>query len=143
MNHVLFLQNYNPKTVNGLLITLNALQQLWKVLKEEAGFKFLSLRRLNQDCLENLFGIIRQLNALNLNPTCGQFESALKTATINNLAAYKPRGANCELDDDQLLTDLKTLLQNKDNSTAIPQVRTLHMMYQFHLLLLASLLGLD
>jgi hypothetical protein len=96
---------------------MSACQQLWAYLKD-IGFQFISMRVLNQDSLENFFGCVRQLGACNVNPTCPQFTSTLKTTTITNLSSYRPRGSNCEVDDDFLLSDLRSLLESADVSVA-------------------------
>lgn len=44
--------------LKGFLITISSLQDIWSYVKQ-LGFKFLNLRQLNQDSLENLFGFIR------------------------------------------------------------------------------------
>jgi hypothetical protein len=77
---------------------------------------------LNQDTLENFFGCVRQHGVCNVNPTCPQFTSSVKTSTITNLSSYRPRGSNCEVDDDFLLSDLKSLLESADKYVAARQV---------------------
>lgn len=92
--------------------------KLWEYLKTEKGFRYLNLRQLDQDAIENLFGTIRQHGVCNVNPTTIQFAAALKTVTITNLSSYRSRGTNCESDNDRLLSDLRALLQEKDSSVA-------------------------
>ena len=43
------------KCINGWLITINAICQIWNHLKQNHGFKFLLIRRLNTDPIENFF----------------------------------------------------------------------------------------
>lgn len=62
-----------------------------------------NLRPINQDALENLFGLIRQSSPTNRNPTCTHFISALKTIHISGINAPHSRGANCENDMNKLL----------------------------------------
>lgn len=48
------------KSIKCWIITINSVMQLFEYLQELSAFiKFLLTRRLNQDCLENFFGIIR------------------------------------------------------------------------------------
>jgi len=49
----------NVKCFKCWQITIKSVMQLWKVLKSY-NFPYLRTRRLNQDCLENFFGSIRQ-----------------------------------------------------------------------------------
>ena len=45
--------------VTGWQTSINALLGLWQYLKSRQNFQFILTRRLNQDCAENLFSIIR------------------------------------------------------------------------------------
>lgn len=58
----------NPKCINGWLENLQSLKLLWKELHYNYGFKFLITRRLTQDCIENLFSIIRSKGGNNVTP---------------------------------------------------------------------------
>lgn len=64
------------KFINGWKITINALLQLWDEI-QTPGYT-LCTYRLNQDCLENLFGNFRNQNGNNVNPTPIQFYWAFK-----------------------------------------------------------------
>ncbi|KAJ8958785.1 hypothetical protein NQ317_005394 [Molorchus minor] len=101
----------NYKFVQGWMNSIRAIMLLWRNLKAKE-LKFLSLRNLNQDPLENLFGQIRQHGICNTNPTCYQFVAALKTVVINNFGAPISRGNNCEEDYCKSLGDFSTFLQN-------------------------------
>lgn len=68
-------------------------------------FKYLNLRQLNQDALENLFGIIRQHSPTNRNPTCSSFMGAIKTAIVSGMTAPHSRHSNCRKDNNKLLTN--------------------------------------
>jgi len=74
---------------------------------KEAGFKYVETRKLNQDPLENTFGVIRLHCGLNNNPTVGQFVDALKTSIINGLAFRDLRNTNFEDDETELLDKLQ------------------------------------
>jgi hypothetical protein len=57
---------------------------VWRTLKN-AGFNYLETRSLNQDPLENTFGVIRFHCGSNNNPTVGEFVDALKTISSTAL----------------------------------------------------------
>ncbi|KAF2899538.1 hypothetical protein ILUMI_06641 [Ignelater luminosus] len=78
----------------GWQITLRSTIYIWNNLKNQ-GMKYLSLKSFNQDQLENLFGVIRQHEICNTNPSCHQFVAALKTAVVNSMATSVSSG-NCE-----------------------------------------------
>jgi hypothetical protein len=73
---------------DGWLNNIEGIKLIWHICNK-IGFKFLRTRMLNQDPLENLFSIIRQYGAANVNPTCFQFISALKTSILHNLLGIK------------------------------------------------------
>jgi len=55
----------------GWLVTISAVQHVWRKVIEEHKFKFLETRNLNQDALENSFGAIRLHCSSNTNPSLG------------------------------------------------------------------------
>ena len=78
---------------NGWIIDIGAVQHVWRTLKN-AGFDYLETQSLNQDPLENTFGITRLHCGSNNNPTVGQFVDALKTSIINGLPYTGLHNAN-------------------------------------------------
>ena len=68
-----------PPSQTGWLITIDAVQHVWRKMSEEQKFKFLETRNLNQDALENTFGAIHLHCGSNNNPSVGQFVDALKS----------------------------------------------------------------
>jgi hypothetical protein len=70
---------------NGWLTDVCAVQHVWRMFKG-ACFDYLETRCLNQDSLENTFGVIRLRRGSNCNPTVEQFVDALKTSIISGLA---------------------------------------------------------
>lgn len=75
--------------------------------------KCLKTRNINQDPLENFFGMIRSHNRRNLNPTCSNFESSFKTLLINNLTGKHSIGNNCEEDTNKkILFSLQYFVEN-------------------------------
>lgn len=73
---------------------IRAIRKLWGMLNEK-GVPYITMRHLNQDPLENFFGVVRQLCASNTNPTVEQFVSAFKTCLVTNLtSSFVIRGTN-------------------------------------------------
>ena len=64
-------------------MTIQALLMLWDILHKEHGVSFLLTRRLNQDCIENLFSVIRSKGAARDNPDASQFRAALRQVCPN------------------------------------------------------------
>lgn len=95
-----------PPSVKNWILTLKGLRYLWLKLSKD-GFKFLSVRNLNQDSLENFFGGLRSHGARNVNPTCHSFTNSFKSLLINNFLSPHSPGANCEVDEGEALECLK------------------------------------
>lgn len=86
------------------------------------GFTVVSVRRFNQDALENLFGCIRSYCGCNTRPTVRDFKSAYCTAIVNNLSYKQSINANCEDDKSEpFLRNLNALfeLANFKNDTVL------------------------
>jgi len=111
--------NKPPLSQNGWLVNIGAVRHVWRRWKQ-AGFKYLETRNLNQDPLENTFGVIRLQCGSNNNPTVGQFVDALKTSIINDLAFRDLRNTNCEDDEAELLDNLHSFLEESDASLPHP-----------------------
>ncbi|XP_024941956.1 uncharacterized protein LOC112494523 [Cephus cinctus] len=106
-----------PKAVPSLrnwIVTLNGFQRLWQTL-QQLGFNKFSPLHVNQDAIENFFGMIRRRN---VNPTCMQLESSFKTLLINNLTSAKTIKGNCMNDNTEILFSLRNfaLLAQKHGS---------------------------
>lgn len=92
--------------------TLRGFQKIWKIIKNK-GIRFLKTRNINQDSLENFFGLIRSHGRRNINPSCSQFCGSYKTLLINNFTARRSVGSNCEnINDGDLLFTLKQFVKN-------------------------------
>ncbi|KAG0417903.1 hypothetical protein HPB47_005268, partial [Ixodes persulcatus] len=97
-----------PHTVKGWQITISAVLLLWEDLHLNFGFSQLFTRRLNQDVLENLFGMCQQQHGCNETPNAFQFVRGLKHILVGKL--FKISGqSNCEADRSVILTKLKKL----------------------------------
>lgn len=99
-------KNVSVKFIKCWQISINSLLQLWQTLKSR-GFKFLFTRRLNQDCLENYFGFIRQQHGNCVNPTPIQFTRAFKKSFVMNF--IHTDDMNCIEDFDSVITELSDL----------------------------------
>lgn len=90
------------RCLKGLQMTLNGVLALWKHLSEDYALLFLMTRRLNQDPLENFFGLIRQQGANSDNPTPLQFTRAFRKLFVDTFLTPLPSG-NCAEDFDKFL----------------------------------------
>ena len=102
-------RNNGPTFHRSLLITMKAMDVLWQDLEGE-GYQSLPTRRLNQDPLENLFSTIRYSVTYEnhrLHPTAAEIIPALTSTLIGMVARTK---GNCQLDADEILTDLQSLI---------------------------------
>jgi hypothetical protein len=109
-----------PPSQTGWLITIGAVQHIWRKVSEEHKFRFVETRNLNQDALENAFGAICLHCGSNSNPSAGRFVDALKTVIINGLAYRSLHGTNCEDDGASLLDKLHSFLKPSNDSSTSP-----------------------
>lgn len=86
--------------------TIKVILLLWENISQNFDFKFLLMRRLQQDLLENVFGHIRQKQGCgcNINPNVSQFISGLKHIGICKLFILSDKG-NVEDDRADLLQE--------------------------------------
>ena len=68
---------------------------LWEVLGAQHGFKFLLTNRLDEDCIENLFSLMRVTGAQRGNPDAVQFRADFQQVMVDNVMAPS-KSANCE-----------------------------------------------
>lgn len=98
--------------VEGWKLSISALMALWNECHCNWNISFLLTNRINQDCLENLFAIIRQSGICRDNPTPDQFSSALSHAMVNVLL-HPPPNFNCAYDGDAVVMSLKNFAAEK------------------------------
>lgn len=105
----------------GWQISIAALLSLWEELKL-AGFQYLLTNRLNQDCCENLFSIIRGRGGFRDNPNPQQFRADFRHIVVDKLFV-KSNTSNCELDSDRVLLDISsmTIYQKKEKCIQSPE----------------------
>ena len=106
-------------SVTGFQLTVAGLLAVWDRFGGHP-LEFLLTRRLNQDALENLFGVIRMSSGQNDLPDAVQFRMALRKAATNSLL-LAPDSANCEADGDSVLSTL-TSMARRTNDTC-PKMR--------------------
>ena len=93
--------------VKGLRQTIAGTINIWRTLGG-SGLECLCTRRLNQDGLENMFGVIRAFNGGNDVPDASQFRTAYRKAVLTRVLT-PPASANCEADGDHFLEVLSSV----------------------------------
>lgn len=76
----------------GLRVTLHSTKSLLQYLAT-LGYRYIMTARLSQDCIEKLFGIIRQSSGPNDNPTPAQFPILVNCLSFYNLAKSPTGGS--------------------------------------------------
>ena len=101
----------NAKTlpcITGWMISINSLLLLWQDLSSNHNYSSLMTNRLNQDCVENLFSIIRGKGGKRDNPDVREFRASYRQVVFDQLLLPSP-GSNCQLDPDEVLLDLTNI----------------------------------
>ena len=106
-------------SVAGFQLTIAGLLTIWDRLRDDP-LEYLLTRRLNQDGLKNLFGVIRMGSGQNDVPDAMQFRASLRKAATNSLL-LAPDSANCEPDGDSVLGTLSSVARRTDDSC--PEVK--------------------
>ena len=97
----------------GWQISIKSLLALWKNLQRK-GFKYFLTNRLNQDCIENLFSIIRGSGGHRDNLNCEQFRASFRHIIVDNLFVHSP-SANCAFDPDKILLFIYIYILNNNS----------------------------
>lgn len=105
-------QSRRPYFVEGWLLYIAAVENLWKDVHFNHGLTFLRTRNLSQDCLEHFFSIIRWKNCNNNHPDPSKFASAYKSVVVNQLIAPKKLG-NVEADLNKYFVSISTMAKVK------------------------------
>lgn len=106
-----------PPCLSGWVLSIHALLGIWETLKKDFNFTFLLTRRLNQDDVENLFGVIRHKGHNRDNPDSCQFRAAFRQVMVDQVMV---QGNNTNCDPDEIDRFLLTL---KNVNTAIPDAQ--------------------
>lgn len=81
----------------GFLINIYCLREIYNdIVHENQYVDCIATHSFSQDHLEILFGKIRSLNGFNNNPTCQQFDAALRKIMANTTILYSESG-NCSI----------------------------------------------
>lgn len=87
--------------LEGFQLTINAMITLFDILKEYE-YEYLCTKRINQDSLENFFGVVRRSNGNCNNPTSRQFGCTFNKLCVLNIMDHVDL-SNCEDDGDGIL----------------------------------------
>ncbi|GFR82706.1 transposable element P transposase-like Protein [Elysia marginata] len=118
--------------LEGWRLSISCLLKLWKDLRENLGFRYLLTDRLNQDCLENLFAVIRSKGGNRFNPEAYEFKAALRQCMVDSVMTSSER-QNCKEDLDSFLFSLENLASKGSNAAIRNRLqqnvpRNLHML---------------
>lgn len=94
------------KFIFGWRLTISSVLNSWKVLRSK-NYRFLLTRNLNQDCLENYFGQIRNACGNARNPTAIQFTRAFKKLFAIGYF-HETENSNCMEDSSDILLTIKS-----------------------------------
>ncbi|KAL1489510.1 hypothetical protein ABEB36_013468 [Hypothenemus hampei] len=84
---------------NGILMSNNALKMLLLDLQRRFDIQYILSRRLNQDVLENFFGIIRAKGGLHDHPNALEFKYRLRSYIMGRNEGAYSEFSNVEVDD--------------------------------------------
>ena len=85
---------------------------LWLHLKKEEKLQFILTGRLNQDCVENLFSIIRGKGGCCDNPDVEYFKAAFKLVVADKLFLQDDT-SNCKVHNDTVLLNISNVVMAK------------------------------
>jgi len=93
----------------GIIILTQSIIQLSKYLLDKKGFDFVLSGKFTQDCLENLFSIVRSKHVI---PNAVQFKNDLKLITIIQYMR-KVETFSYEQDDREFFSEFLNILEKK------------------------------
>lgn len=93
----------------GLLVSSQSLLGLYVMLKEKFNIEYILTRKLNQDCLEHMFGCIRQMEGTFDHPNAITFKNRLKKLLLGRNAKLLAIHANCEEEEFEDFNPLSSL----------------------------------
>ena len=98
----------------------------------DKGFKFLLTSRFTQDCLENLFCVLRSKNVV---PNALQVKNNLKLVTVSQYLKDVSNG-NCDEDERELLSGFLDVIQKPKVCNNLSEVKITDKLVEPHVLLL-------
>lgn len=84
-------------TAEGLWISLESTIDLSNYLLNECNFIYVLTGKLNQDCLEKFFGIIRQVAGPNDLPATPTFLQLYRILSVYSPLVKAPKTGNCSI----------------------------------------------
>ena len=105
----------------GWQISIKSVLAIWEDLQDN-GFKYFLTKRISQDCLENLFSIIRGRTEHRDNPNPLQFWGTFRYVVVDQSFVHS-QSANCTFDPDKILLDISnfSVHQKKTKNVSMPQ----------------------
>lgn len=103
----------------GIILSCKSLIGLFEMLKQSHQLDFIMTRRLNQDCLENLFGCIRQMGSTHDHPDAVSFKYRLKKIMLGREVALVSEKSNVSQNEelcDSFLAKVPSKTQSKSDS---------------------------
>ena len=104
----------------GWIVSINAAIELVDKLRLKYDAMFLLTARVNQDCLECLFGIIRFIGGPNAHPGCVEFKNRLRLFLLGRSSAFIVKGAAVKADEEEGITLSEQILEGIDNEEPDP-----------------------
>lgn len=120
VNHMGKEMTKTVKFTFGWQLTIKGVLELWEMLKEK-DYSFLLTRHLNQDCLENFFGQIRNCSGNARNPTPIQFARAFKKLFALKYINHE-EGGNCMEDINDILLNVSSNLFQQNAQIFLPPI---------------------
>ena len=91
----------NMPWVFGMKMSIKSIRGLYTDLVKNGSFTFLLTKRVNQDCLENLFSRIRGMCGANNHPTCVEFIRRIRILLIGGYAGVLVLNPSVQLEIDE------------------------------------------
>lgn len=113
LKYLLMLTNH----FTGIIQSNTALTMLLTDLKNRYGIEYILTYRLNQDVLENFFGIIRSKGGLHDHPDRQEFKYRLRSYILGRNEGILSGNANVEVDSTPDLEDVHNSLTGKFQHT--------------------------
>lgn len=111
LTSIVFINKKNPPSINGWILSIESLLNLFNDLNNNFHIDKIQTRRLNQDSIENLFAVVRQQHGCNSNPSVRDFEAGLKHILITQMSKVSDI-TNCEPDLNSTLIKLSSIAEN-------------------------------
>ena len=108
LNNLKLANNHPIYCIRGWKISINATIGLWTDLHKNFDFHYLLTNRLNQDCIENLFSILRGKGENRDNPSPVEFRASFQQVVFDQILEQSA-GSNCKADLVQILLSLTNM----------------------------------